>query len=100
MYYLVHLSDELVNVLLPVTVVTAFNVVLELASTPTTSGIAEFERPKEIRCLLEIRARSENFVHEILDTQNIIFAECRLDDAVVRKRNTLLIHLAIASLVD
>lgn len=45
---LVHLSDKLVDVVLPVTEVTALDVVLELACPPATSGVGEFERPEEV----------------------------------------------------
>jgi len=45
---LVHLSDELVDVGLPVTKVTALDVVLELARPPPTSGVGELEGPQEV----------------------------------------------------
>lgn len=50
-YNLVHLSDELVDVVFSVTEVTALDEVLELAYPPATSGVGELERPKEVRRL-------------------------------------------------
>jgi hypothetical protein len=47
----VHLSDKLVDVRLPVTEVTALNIVLELARSPSTSGIRKFKWPEEVRHL-------------------------------------------------
>jgi hypothetical protein len=45
---LVHLSDKAVDVGLPVTKVSAFDIVLELARPPATGGIRELKRPKEV----------------------------------------------------
>jgi hypothetical protein len=47
----VHLSDKLVDVRLPVTEVTALNIVLELARSPSASGIRKFKWPEEVRHL-------------------------------------------------
>jgi hypothetical protein len=44
----VHLSDKLIYIGFPITEVSAFDVVLELARPPTASGVREFERPKEV----------------------------------------------------
>lgn len=70
----VHLADELVNVCFPVTEVTALDVMLELAYPPAAGGVGELERPQEVRDLLEVGASGENFVHEILNGENVIFA--------------------------
>lgn len=43
--HLVHLADKLVDILLPVAVVTTFDVVLEFALTPATSRVGELEGP-------------------------------------------------------
>jgi len=45
---LVHLSDELVDVVFPVTEVTAKDIVAEFSCPPTASGVGELERPQEI----------------------------------------------------
>ena len=48
---LVHLADELVDVGLPVTEVTALDEVLELPCPPAASGVRELEGPEEVRRL-------------------------------------------------
>ena len=48
---LVHLADELVDVRLPVTEVTALDEVLELACPPAAGGVRELEGPEEVRRL-------------------------------------------------
>lgn len=48
---LVHLSNELVDVLFPVTKVSTLDKVLELACPPAASGVGELEGPKEVGCL-------------------------------------------------
>ncbi len=58
---LVHLSEELVDALLTVAVVTALNVVLKLASAPAAVGVRELEGPEEIACLLEIGGQRYGF---------------------------------------
>ena len=37
---------------------------------------------------------------EILDTQDVVLAQCRLDDAVVGEWDSLLVDLAIPAFVD
>lgn len=86
--------------LLPVAQVTALDEVLELPRVETTSGVAQLEWPQEVRGLLEVGADSENLVDEILDTDNAVLAQRRLDDGVVGKSNALLVNLAVAALVD
>ena len=50
--------------------------------------------------LLEVGASSEDLVYEIFDGEDVVLAESLLDDAVVRERDTLLVNLAVAALVD
>lgn len=49
--HLIHLPDQLVDVGLPVTKVTALDEVLEFPRPPATGGVGELERPKEVGCL-------------------------------------------------
>ena len=67
---LVHLADEGVDVLLPVTQVAALDEVLELAGTEATVGVAELEWPEEVRCLLEVGSDSVNLVDQIFHTDD------------------------------
>lgn len=96
----VHLPDELVDVLLPVTEVTTLHVVLEFPGPPATSRVGELERPQEVRGLLEVRAGGEDLVHEVLHGEDVVLAERCLNDTVVREGNTLLVDLAVTTLVD
>ena len=97
---LVHLADELVDVRLPVTEVTALDEVLELACPPAARGVGELEGPEEVRRLLEVGAGGEDLVYEILNGEDVVLAESFLDDSVVGKGNTLLVDLAVTALVD
>jgi len=50
--------------------------------------------------LLEVGAGSGNLVNEIFYTENVIFAECLLNDGVVGKWDALLVDLAVTTLVN
>ena len=97
---LVHLAYELVDVLLPVTVVATLNEMPELACTPAASGVRELERPEEVRGLLEVRASGRYLVYKILNAEDVVLAKRLLDHAVVGERNTLLVDLSVSTLVD
>ena len=97
---LVHLADELVDVRLPVTEVTALDEVLELACPPAAGGVGKLERPQEVVGLLEVRAGSEDLVDKVLDGKDVVLAKRLLNDLVVGQGNALLVELAVAALVD
>ena len=97
---LVHLADELVDVGLPVTEVTALDEVLELPCPPAASGVRELEWPEEVGRLLEVGAGGVDLVHEILDGEDVVLAEGLLNDGVVGEGDALLVNLAVAALVD
>jgi len=87
---LVHLSDELVDVVFPVTEVTAQNIVLEFACPPTTGWVRKLKRPQEVRCLtvfqktqnkiminwstylLEVWASSGDFMNEVFNGEDVV----------------------------
>ena len=50
--------------------------------------------------LLEVGARSEDLVHEILDREDVVLPKGLLDYSVVGERDTLLVDLAVTALVD
>jgi len=50
--------------------------------------------------LLEVGASGRDLVHEVLDTEDVVFPERLLDDGVVGKRDALLVDLAVPALVD
>jgi hypothetical protein len=111
------LTDELVDVGLSVTEVTTLHIVLELACPPATSRVRELEGPEEVRSLyfhsvvarrnnggdtrlLEVGASSDDLVDEVFNAENVVLAESLLDHGVIGKRDTLLVYLAVSSLVD
>jgi len=97
---LVHLPNELVDVGLPVSEVTALNVVLEFPYSPATSGVGELEWPEEVGRLLEIRTGGEDFVNKIFNRDDVVLAERLLNHTVVREGDTLLVDLAVAAFID
>jgi hypothetical protein len=58
--FLVHLSDESVDVLFPVAKITALDEMSELAWTETASWVGQLKWPQEVRCLLEVGANGED----------------------------------------
>jgi hypothetical protein len=97
---LVHLANKVVDEELTVSKVTALDEVLELAGAETTSGGRELEGPEEVGGLLEVGADSVDLVDEVLNADNAVLAEVRLDDLVVGEREALLVDLSVAALVD
>lgn len=97
---LVHLPDELVDVVFTVSVVTTLHEMPEFGRSPATSRVGEFEWPKEVGGLFEVWSNSEDLVDQVFDRQDIILAQGRFDDLVARQRNSLLVNLAISALVD
>ena len=73
---------------------------LELACPPAASGVGQLEWPQEVRGLLEVGTGGEDLVHEILDREDVVLAEGRLDDGVVGQGDALLLDLAVTALVD
>jgi hypothetical protein len=49
--FLVHLANELVDVVFPVTEIPSLDIMLEFSLSPATSRIGQFEWPEEIGCL-------------------------------------------------
>lgn len=94
------MADESVDLVLPVTQVTTLDEVLELAGTEATGGVAQLEGPQEVGGLLEVGANGVDLVDQILDADDAVLAEVLLNDGVVGKGNTLLVDLAVSTLVD
>jgi hypothetical protein len=97
---LVHLLDESIDVLLPITKVTTLDVVLEFPGPEPTIGVGQLEWPQEVACLLEVGTDSEDLVDQILHAHETIFAKVVFDELVVGKGNALLVDLSISTLVD
>ena len=73
---------------------------LEFASPEAPSRVAELEWPKEVARLLEIGADSDDFVDQILHTDDAVLAKIVFDQLVVGERDALLVNLAISAFVD
>jgi hypothetical protein len=96
--YLIHLLDQLVDLLFSVAQVTTFDEVLELPLTEATSRAVELEGPQKVGCLLEVGADGEDLVNDVLHADHAVLSEIFLDDLVVRKREPLLVDLAVSTL--
>ena len=60
--------DELGHVLLPVTSVTAGNVVDKLARPPAAVGVGELEGPEGVGDLLKVGSAGDDFVNDVFET--------------------------------
>jgi len=74
--------------------------VLELAGPEAASGVAELEGPEEVRGLLKVGADCDDLMNQVFHADNAEFAEVVLNDGVVREGNTLLVDLAVSSLIN
>jgi len=54
--YLVHLSDQLVDQVFPITQVSSFDKMLELPLPESAIGAVELKWPEKVGCLLEVRS--------------------------------------------
>ena len=97
---LVHLLDQSVDSVLPISQIAALNIMLEFPLPESASGIAQLEWPQKVARLLEVRPHHHNFMHQILHTDDAIFAQMFLDEAVVGQRDALLVNLAVSAFVD
>lgn len=73
---------------------------LELPRPEPACWIAQFERPQEIACLLEVDADGEDLVDQIFHAHNAVFSQVVLDELIVGKWDSLFVDFAVATLVD
>ena len=97
---LVHLSDQSIDLVFSVPQITTFHEVLEFPRSEPSGRIAQLEGPQEVARLLEIGPHSEDLMDEILHAYYPVFPQIILDDLVVGEGDTLLVDLAVATLVD
>jgi hypothetical protein len=95
-----HLLDKSIDVLLPVTKITSFDVMLELPRSETAGRVAQLEWPEEVACLLEVGSDRGDLVDQVFHADDTEFAQVVFDQLVVGEWDALLVDLAIASLVD
>jgi len=97
---LVHLANQVVDLQLAVTRVTALDEVQGLLGRETTGGVGQLEGPQEVGGLLEVGTDGVDLVDEILHADNAELSEGLLDDRVVGQGDALLVDLTISALVD
>lgn len=96
--FLQHSSDEFVDVLLSVSVVTADDVVVSLL-VEATERRAELERPEEVVDLLEVRTDGVDLVDQVLHARDAVLTEGFLDLAVAAETDALTVDATEATLV-
>lgn len=99
-YSLIHLLDQGVDLVFPITQVTTLHEVLELPRPETSSRVAQLEWPQEVASLLEVGPDGEDLVDQVLDTDDSVFAKVVLNQSIVGERNALLLDLAVPAFVD
>jgi hypothetical protein len=72
----------------------------ELPGSETRGRVAQVEGVEEVVNLFEVRSNSDDLVDNVLDRDDAVLAEVLLDDRVVVQRDSLLVDLAVTSLVD
>ena len=97
---LIHLLDQSIDLLLPISQVTSLNEMLEFPRPESASRVAQLEWPQKVAGLLEIRPHSNNLMDQVLHTDDAKFAQLLLDDLVIGEGNALLVNLPVAALVD
>merc|ERR1740138_1990845 len=96
----IHFADEVVDELLTIAPVAATLLAEAVAlANEAALGGGKLEGPQEVADLLELRPRGIELVDHILHSMDAFLAQCLRDDFVRRERDTLLVNLAIATLV-
>ena len=98
--HLVHLSNQSVDLVFTVTGVSPLDEVLEFPSVKAASRVAQLKRPEEVTGLLEVGTNGIDLMDQVFHADDSILAKLVFNDRVVRQGNTLLVDLAIATLVD
>lgn len=66
----------------------------------SSSGGSKFEGPDEVVGLLEVGSAGDDFVDQVLNTDDSVFSKALLDDRVVFEWDSLSVDLAESSLVQ
>lgn len=96
---LVHLSNQAIDVILPVSMVTTFNKVCSLLSVSTTS-VAQFEWPQEVVGFLEMLSHREDLVNEVLHADDTVLTKLFFNNGIIGNGRTTLFNFAESSFVD
>lgn len=92
--------DEVVDLDTLITARTAFDEVVQFLAFEATLWRRKLNWPQEVGSFLEVWADSEDFVDDIFNAFESLFAQTSLDDGVGGKWDSLAVDLAKATLVD
>mmetsp|Transcript_33672 Transcript_33672/g.95271 ORF Transcript_33672/g.95271 Transcript_33672/m.95271 type:complete len:306 (+) Transcript_33672:36-953(+) len=96
---LVHLADQVVDLVIPAAGLATVDVVQALLGHATQRG-RQLKGPQEVGGLLEGWAARVDLVDEVLNADDVVLAQGLLNDSVVGERDPVLVDLAVAALVD
>jgi len=96
---LVHALNELVDELLAVAGISALGKVDSLVGEAAERG-GQLERPEEVVGLLEVRPAGVDLMYQVLHADDVMLAQREVDDLVVSQRKSLLVDLAMTTLVQ
>jgi len=94
-----HLSEELVDLCLPVSEVSTLHEVVDLLA-PSSSGVVELHGPQEVAGVLEVGSDGEDFVDKILHADDAVLAKVGFDDVIAGDGGSVSSDLDETSLVD
>ena len=97
---LVHRLDQGIDVLLPVTIITTLDVMLELARSEASSRVRQLERPQEVAGLLEGGTNCDDLVDQIFHAHDAEFTKIVFNQLVIGESDALLVNLAVAAFID
>lgn len=97
---LIHLLDQSIDLLLPISQIATLDKVLELPRSESAGGIAQLERPEKVARLFKVWPNGDDLVHQVLHADDTEFTQLLLDDLVIGESDALLVDLAVAALVD
>ncbi len=94
-----HLGYQLVDVLFSISPISLSLEGMSLGSE-SSSWSSKFEWPEEVVSFFEVGSNCMDFVNKILNVIDVVLMKRVIDDFIVRKRNSLLVHLSVSSLQD
>jgi hypothetical protein len=98
--YLVHSSDQGIDLIFRIAHVSIFYVMQKFPLTESTGWVTELEWPQEVGSLLEVGTNGEDLMDQILHADNTILAKAILDNGIVGESDALLVNLSVSALVD
>ena len=94
-----HLTEKVVDLVLPVAEVSSLDEVVGLLA-PSTGGGVQLEGPQEVGGVLEVGADGQDLVNQIFDANDVVLAQLLLDDVVGGDGDAAGVQLGESALVD